>query len=150
MGKMIFVGQAPSCETDERPAFTGRCGRFLAEMLGLPQEEMLRRFLFINLLPRFPGKAKGGDAFPMDQARVYAEALASFFSRKNSVVLLGRNVAKAFNLGSLDLLSWHHPVQTHGARTAMVPHPSGINRWYNDEANREKATWFLRSIEKGR
>ena len=32
-----------------------------------------------------------------------------------------------------------------GVTMAILPHPSGLTRWYNDQANRERAEKFLRS-----
>ncbi len=48
--RIQFVGQAPSSESDGMPPFTGRCGKFLAEvLLGTTQEQMLLDHDFVNI-----------------------------------------------------------------------------------------------------
>lgn len=64
-----------------------------------------------------------------------------------SVVAVGRMVARALGIdGQLandGFLRW----STNGTRQfAVMPHPSGRNRWWNGMENREAAQIFLRSI----
>ena len=60
-----------------------------------------------------------------------------------TVVMAGRGVAAAFGIRRVPYLTW---VQHRGMTTAILPHPSGVNRWYNDPRNKRAAERFLRSI----
>lgn len=77
-----------------------------------------------------------------------AERLLSETLRGRRVVLLGANVSRAFGVSFRKLsevvLSWH-PVGE-GLAAAVVPHPSGLNRWWNDPDNRVRARLFLRPV----
>lgn len=149
--KLIFVGQAPSRETDGKPPFTGKCGRFLAELMGLTQEEMLRTHEFMNVLDHWPGASFKGDKFPVPEARIAAKKKLEQL-RGRTVVLLGHNVARAFDCKSFRYFEWYEirnpenfsevvvPLMT------IVPHPSGVNRYYNDPTKRLIVSKFLRTI----
>ena len=150
--RILFVGQAPSRETDSQPPFTGKCGRFLAEvLLGTEQEQMLRDHDFINVLDRWPGKGISGDKFPVVEAMAAAKRkLAEMQGR--TVVLLGHNVARAFGFTSLMYFSWYeihdeqNPSKIVVPLVTVVPHPSGINRYYNDPTKRLIVAKFLQTI----
>ena len=141
MRKPLIVGQAPSKDTDGRPPFSGRSGKRLAELLGVPHECLGELFDLANLVPTFPGKQGKGDAFPMDVARANAARLNPW--GRPFVLLVGKQVAQAcgFKHASyFDLLFMNN------VSTFIVPHPSGVNRWWNDPANREKAEAFMRAL----
>jgi len=68
------------------------------------------------------------------------------------VVLLGANVARAFQIRKFSYMGWYavcNP-QDHAdvvvPKLTVVPHPSGRNHWFNSEANRDIASKFLRSL----
>lgn len=150
--KILFVGQAPSKETDGKPPFTGKCGRFLADLLGKTQEQMLKDHDFINVLDHWPGKGIGGDKFPIQEARIAAKKKLDLMHGR-LCVLLGHNVARAFGCSQFRYLEWYEirnpenfaeivvPLMT------IVPHPSGVNRYYNDPDKRLIVSKFLRTIE---
>jgi uracil-DNA glycosylase len=149
--RLLFVGQAPSRETDLKPPFTGKCGRFLAELLGTTQEQMLLDHDFINVLDRWPGKGIGGDKFPMREARVAADQKLLLL-RDRHAVLLGANVARAFGIASFCYGNWYNICRKLDDRivvvatVTIVPHPSGVNRYYNDPTKRLIVAKFLRTI----
>jgi uracil-DNA glycosylase len=59
------------------------------------------------------------------------------------VLFVGKRVAQAFGYGDDELLTWHR----HKAyNRATVPHPSGVNKWWNDSQNRERGEDFLRRV----
>jgi uracil-DNA glycosylase len=150
--RALFIGQAPSKETDGLEPFVGRSGKFLAALMGLTHEEMLEQHDFINILNAWPGAGSGGDLFPIDEAKRKAcELLPSLNGRL--VVFLGSNVARAFELNKFSFFEFYQLLalsqgSTTVASAAVVPHPSGINRWYNDHNNRETASRFLLSLQK--
>ena len=112
-----------------------------------------------NLLDEFPGRNGKGTLWDPEKARGAAESCLERL-RGRRVLFLGRRVAKAFGFGKEDLppLSWRQAVpegsvlgvrtgrRVRFARVAVIPHPSGINAWYNSEENRELASRFLRRL----
>lgn len=152
MTKIIFIGQAPNSKSEDairdRPtlALTGACGRKLAELSGLTFKTWLKKTERLNLLQKFPGKNKKGDKFPPALAK--RAALDVVFSGRlnfRKVVLLGNGVAKAMLGGKLEPFVWF-PVLVDSSiyfQAALVPHPSGINRFWNSPQNAAKGRAFL-------
>ena len=59
-------------------------------------------------------------------------------------LLCGRRVAAAFGFrADVAYLRWY---RWEGKWYAVIPHPSGIVRWYNDPANVQRARRFLRRL----
>lgn len=151
--KILFIGQAPSRESDGQPPFTGKCGKFLAEeLLGVTQEQMLLDHDFINVLERWPGKSPlGGDLFPMKDAMAAARGLLDKLVGR-TVILLGNGVARAFGVRQFkyfNIYEMRHPENPNVVIAnfcAIVPHPSGKNRIFNVRANRDAASKFLRTL----
>ena len=135
---VLFVGQAPGrpWPADTVRATTQRSSDRLAGIVGLTKNELFARAVWVNLLPKFPGKHGAGDAFPLPAARRAAAALPL----APTTILLGSNVARAFSLPSA-LFCWH---AVRGCRLAVVPHPSGISRAWNDARLVARARAFLR------
>ena len=131
--KLVLVGQAPARASGSR-AFDGRSGDRLAAYMGLADRgELLATLECLNLLRRYPGSAgEKGDLFPRAGARRAARRLLGRLTGR-WVLLAGKNVAGAFGMGT-EYLTWEtHPG---GFRAAVIPHPSGVNHWWNDERNR--------------
>lgn len=146
--KPLLIGQAPGPKSDPDEPLSGRCGARLADLCGLEPDVFLARFRRVNLIQTFPGKAAKGDLFPLDLARAGAVSLLMtgvFGSTK--VVLLGDNVAKAFGFkpGSYPLLRFL-PCGATAHGIAFCPHPSGVNRWFNDPKNVRAARRFWRDL----
>lgn len=137
----ILVGEAPSRESDR--AFGGRSGRRLADVAGVSHERILSCPRW-NLLPSNPGRVEGrkGDRFPLARAREHAESISRFLAFRR-VIFVGRRVARAFRVPeTVDVLTW--TAGPPGSTFAIVPHPSGVNTWWNDPAHRDAARAFLR------
>jgi len=138
---ILFVGQAPNSKKSEdairkRPSLTltGSSGKRLASACGVGYMEWLRRSERVNLLDFYPG-----GAFPKRPARDSAERLVDTFAGKG-VVFLGKTVASCFPFGPMRILRWY----SFGLFSAsVVPHPSGLNRWWNDHSNAAAARAFL-------
>jgi uracil-DNA glycosylase len=137
--KPLLIGQAPSRITDGKLPFSGRSGLFLARLLGIEHEQLSELFELRNLIARWPGKDGKGDLFPLAVARLEADAVPI---AGRTVVLAGTQVATAFGVAKLDRLVWH---RLRGAKIGIIPHPSGLNRWWNEPENRDAARRFLRS-----
>lgn len=148
MRKILIIGQAPSrSHAKGRRALDGpRSGDRLAQLAGLSRDELFARADAVNLLHRWYGKAGKGDAFPLEPARAQARAMLETFSRKSyaGVIFLGQNVAHAFGLRKAPLCEWIHCPYTRGLKVAVLPHPSGINLWYNSARNVAIAKSFMR------
>ena len=150
--RILFVGQAPSAETDGKPPFVGRCGKFLAELMDTTQEQMLLDHDFINVFDRWPGKGYGGDKFPMPEAKQLAKAKLDQLRDRQMVVLLGSNVARAFNASQFRYLEFYEMRNPDNfsdcvaKAMSVVPHPSGVNRYYNNPRNRLVVGEFLRRL----
>ncbi len=142
---ILLVGQAPSRTSDPASALSpaGRSGRRLLELSGLSEEAFGARALRINLSDRWPGKNGKGDRFP----RLIDDGVLSLIAASAMIVFVGRGVAERM-LGAsvareLEPCCWyfsHRPRKLY----AVLPHPSGVNRWWNDAANVRRAKRFLR------
>jgi uracil-DNA glycosylase len=56
------------------------------------------------------------------------------------VVLLGQHVAKAFGLGRAPYFA---PRRVGAADMMVLPHPSGVNKWWAKPENRKRARRFI-------
>ena len=153
--RLVLVGQAPS-KTSGGVPLAGRSGRFLAELCGLDFETYLDTFERMNLLDDWPGPAvPKGDQFPVKEGRARAREIAPSLDGAH-VLLLGRKVAACFHARRIPYMSWFTQqgvLQRGGDRlgeyafeTAVFPHPSGVNHWWNRTENRERARDFLRDL----
>jgi hypothetical protein len=107
-------------------------------------EELGDVFELRNVFDRWPGAFDGkGDRFPMARARERAQVLREAL-RGRRVVFVGKAVAKAFGVSG-DVLCWRRAGHL-GFEFSVVPHPSGINTWWNDEDNRRAASHFFRGL----
>jgi uracil-DNA glycosylase len=149
--RVLFIGQGPSKDTADPitneqcgPPFSGKCGKRLAHMMGVDQDKMLEMFDFENVLTSFYGHGPDGkgDLFPADVA---AKAAFEMIPRIDGrvVVFLGSNVAKAFKVQPFDYFSWV-TLERPGCMVlgVVAPHPSGVNRYWNDPVKRKFATNF--------
>jgi hypothetical protein len=78
------------------------------------------------LLDQYPGSLGKGTYFPERQGLAAAKAAVGRFASWRGVVLLGRRVGDAFGLRSQLLFQW---TPLGDGRAAIMPHPSGLNRW---------------------
>lgn len=108
-------------------------------MLGLGRTEYLRRFVRANLLDAYPGPV-----FPLQKARPLAAGLAQRLAPL-PLVLLGRGVQQAFSFPVSDLCVWvDYELDGVWVRAAAIPHPSGLNHFYNTAEHREWIGSWLR------
>lgn len=138
--KPLLVGQAPGQHiVDPDTALGGRSGARLASLCGLSIEDFLERFERVNLVDYFPGKAGKGDAFPLDIGmRKADEIMADPANSGRHIVVMGGAAMMLFRLTGPSLTFAPHA----GALYAWCPHPSGVNRWWNDSDNKIRARKF--------
>lgn len=148
--KPIIIGQAPGPNTDPmRPLpplpKSGSGGR-IARFCDLSPEEYLETFDRTNLLYYFPGRWKRDDKWPRREAEIAAAAVKPFL-RGRDVILLGRNVARAFGYPAqqLDFHTWFRD-EVWGFSVSVVPHTSGRNKWYSKQNNEEVSREFWKAL----
>jgi uracil-DNA glycosylase len=149
--RALIVGQAPAKLDDPTRPITGKTGRRLAGYMGFFEDEQdlfEGAFDRANLLDCYPGKQGKGDAFPREEAQrgaisLYIDRLGPVSCKYDWLLLLGRNVARCFAQQLKPWMEWE-TWMPQGLRVAVFPHPSGVNRWWNEEANRVAASMFLR------
>lgn len=156
-----MIGEAPSRTSDPFRPLTGKSGRFLRALCGWSEYRFRTGLELRNLLSRYPGRHRKGARFPIDDARAMARLLTWERAMDDrDVVFLGWRVARAFGLErSFDgYLTWTPFdrgvfIDQHGGygfsmswyrcRVAVLPHPSGVNRWWNQPRNALAARAFL-------
>lgn len=139
----LLIGQAPSSRGGGRSPFD--CGRtgsgtFLNAVAGI---NVISAVDAVNLLRRFPGKEGKGDAFPAAAARKSAARMLPGLAGRPIVLLAGKRVAAAFGVRRLE---YFREFRLGASPAAIIPHPSGVNRWWNDAGNRRRASLFLRAF----
>lgn len=142
--KPLIVGEAPSKnEITERP-IEGRIGKRLAALCGLSLEEFLNHFERVNLLHVRQDTADHGFEFDREAARASAVQLMAGWKEDRVILLLGHRVADAFGVRREYFVERRYKEFVGEVR--VLPHPSGINRWWNGSANYKDAEAFMRNI----
>lgn len=109
----------------------------MAGILGLTRGQWMRYTDRINLVPFYPGPK-----YPAELAGQNATMLSVTLLRPRRLVLLGANVARAFQVYGQEPCQWvWSPL---GPRVMLLPHPSGRNLWYNDPDNHRRVRRALR------
>lgn len=142
---VIVIGQAPGRGPGQIYGNTAKgTWKHLSDMFGIPYENLDSVIGRFNLCPRYTGKNGKGDAFDLNLGKVLAGVITCYLLNRRrpvTVILLGRNVAKCFGVKS-DFAK----LQTYGdkVKVAVIPHPSMVNRFWNDERNVKKIQRFLK------
>ncbi len=106
-----------------------------------------------NLLKFYPGAtnglSSGGAAFPIkDAINAARDVIKSDALWDKNVLFVGKRLAGVFGFGKAPILEWqptpHLPDGSVAFRFAIVPHTSGINRWWNE--NEYEGGEFLASV----
>ena len=147
VSRIVLVGIAPGPShrgphVALHPGKPGSAGARLASIMGLTPEEYLRKFDRTNVLCEPVGK--WGIVGESRVARNAATCMLPLLAGRD-VVFLGADVARAFGRKDLTFHSWEATAYEgleKAVYAALVPHPSGRNRWYNDPANFAEAREF--------
>jgi len=138
MKHITIVGQGPGRLGEGRKPFEGKgSGSRLAEIAGVSSLDEVA--VLTNLLPRFYGKQGKGDSFPLKKARAEAKNMTL---RTKKILLCGKNVARAFGIKA----DYFEKTTVCGKIAYVIPHPSGVNRWWNDEENKLRARAFFAKL----
>ncbi|MBV8083949.1 MAG: uracil-DNA glycosylase family protein [Chloroflexi bacterium] len=152
-GRLMLIGQAPGqVEAVEREPFMGRAGRVLFRWMasvGITEEDFRRRVYMTSVTKCFPGKALvagGGDRRPSPEelrlCRPWLDAQLALVD-PTLILLVGKMAIDLYLPGrSLDELVGE-PFESDALQLLPLPHPSGMSRWLNAPANREKLTRAL-------
>lgn len=111
-------------------------GRLCNLILGMHQRDYLRSFERRNLLAG-PWEGKG----VRERARASAACLSWEMSEGDVVLMLGKKVFDSFFPGEVWLLFDVH--QRCGRRHLVLPHPSGLNRFWNEFLSYAHVRTFL-------
>jgi hypothetical protein len=98
-----------------------------------------------HLNTHYNGKRGKGDAFDHAKGNVNAADVLLDW-RVERIVLLGKNVARCFGFRDLPFLA---EISIYGRRFLIFPHPSGINRWWNERRNEQRARQLLQRFVRG-
>jgi len=155
----VLIGIAPARAGDEGQPLSciapQSTGRKIQDMAGLKRLEYLNGFDRVNVCP-FPQPS----TIKPKEWHQAAENLAGSILRGRRVVLLGPNVAECFGIKRTvyEYCTWHkNRGGVSGAigwrvgsalpfSWAVLPHPSGRNRWYNEQENVDRASKFLKEL----
>lgn len=141
MKRPLIVGEAPSATSDPETPISGECGKRLARYASLSLSDFQAKFARMNLIMKYPGKDEGSKGTRWDAAT--AKRFADVVDSKDRlVILLGLRVAAAFGFKA-DYLE-EKPYR--GGLFVIVPHPSGINQWYNKWRNVAKVKKYLTAV----
>lgn len=136
---ILIVGQGPSQHGDPDRPLEGAADR-LGPLLGITPALFINRYARINLNAQWIGKAGKGDVF--DIAEGYTSTKVLLRGSWTHYVLLGQKVAQCFGIKSDPCTA----VEAINKHFLLLPHPSGINRWWNDAENRSRASAKMREF----
>lgn len=144
--KPLMIGEAPSKNEHVPQPLSGRVGRRMAECCGMTLASFLGHFERTNLLKvRQDTKEKGFEfdaAAGSNAAHEMADPAFSSFALHDDrvVLLLGHRVATAFGAANVYFMEQHVGTR---AKVYVLPHPSGVNRWWNEPANLNTMREFM-------
>ena len=153
--RLMIVGQAPGPTAGKRPLpFTGASGRTLQgwlERAGFPPGSLHTDFYLTSLTKCFPGPARGGGQGDRPPSAREIALCARHLDREIAlvrpeiIVSLGRLAAERLDptARQLPLAALVGSVRSaeragHTFCLLPLPHPSGISRWLNVPAHRER------------
>lgn len=147
----LIIGQAPARGNDGKLPFAGQSGARLARLarVGDSGDALPEHFDLVNLMPYWPGKRGKGDEFHMQLAKENGLKLLAELNEgpPRKILMMGRKVRRAMGCnGDWEYLRWF-PFWKHQA--VVFPHPSGVNRWWNDPMNEHNAQVFLERLLRG-
>lgn len=165
--KPLLVGESPSRSGDRYWQFplSGAVAQTLCQFAGIPPQSegsrygkwtwaLYEHFDCVNVVERYPG---GG--WTSDVARRAAVHLREVMQEASEpyevVVLLGRHAQQAYvdmqtpaltPVEDVDFYRWviGNESPTGRRHVIVLPHPSALNRTYNDGSARQKAGRYLR------
>jgi len=105
----------------------------LARLLDQDETAMMEPIAWLNLWE-----------YPGTRPETYVAMILLAAGEGDLIVMLGRRVARAF--WQSDLAPLETVARIGGPTFLALPHPSGLNRWYNDPDHAEDARVVLRAL----
>ncbi|MFL5759827.1 MAG: uracil-DNA glycosylase [Thermomicrobiales bacterium] len=156
----MIVGQAPGVQAHTRAVpYSGATGKTLRAWLataGIAEGEFFDLFYLTSATKCFPGASASGKGDRMPSATEVALCAGHLdreiaLVRPELVITLGKLAASVIiGPASLsDLVGQMHEVERAGHRFTVVPlsHPSGVSRWLNEPAHRDKQAQALALVK---
>jgi uracil-DNA glycosylase len=153
LGQRAYIfGQAPGVlEGEQRRPWRGRAGQTLRRWLELDEDAFYGTFYCASVTRCYPGRGPSGKG---DRTPTPREQELCAFWREWELRLLepelilavgGLAIRRLLGVTSLDACIGRS--YTHGGATVYpLPHPSGVSRWLNERANRERLEEALARI----
>lgn len=129
---ILLLGEAPARGT--KVPFDGQSGDRLRKLLGTE----FNRLRLMNLYQMSRARAGKGSEWNANAARKRAK---QFVIPADFVLLAGRRVAAAFGIPKG--VRYFEPCMVHDVVAYVIPHPSGVNQWWNVELNVQRAKNFF-------
>lgn len=149
----VLIGEAPAT-ADFAVPFTGRSGSSLAKYFG---DEFMADvgLVAVNVCQRVQPRAKKGSQFNSKQMKIAIESTIAallLVDRANEdrtfIMIAGKRLASAVGLTvknyfeRVRLPDKYVDLESYDVECCMIPHPSGVNTWWNDRRNRSLARQF--------
>lgn len=134
-----LVGEAPSAEADCAFDALSGSGKKVREVLG-----DLSWLAMSNLLRSPQPRGKKGSKFDAEGARAEADRRKTEGELPRILLLAGKRVAAAF--GVPKTVEFFKPCMVRRSICFVVPHPSGVSRWWNSPDNRSLARSFFEML----
>jgi uracil-DNA glycosylase len=156
--RVMLIGQAPGAITDRLGYhFAGPAGHFLAiwfERAGFPDGYFRQRVYLTSLTRCFPGKSPGGGNGDRPPSRAERALCRHFLDREleliepRLIILVGKMAIDTF-LDRKPLTETIGRVfERDGRRFLPLPHASGVSRWLNLPANRDRLNLALDELSR--
>jgi len=131
--------------TPLNPKIPNTSGERLWKMTGLDIDEYMDLFTLRNLFEL-------GDTFPNPRAKAFELLERLDTDEPVSILALGQVVSNAFGLKGVKPFVWMDmnvrlapKSKFYDISIVVLPHTSGLNRWYNDQDNLAMATEFMKA-----
>lgn len=144
----VIVGTCPATDAEVAWHPDSASARRLAELAACEPNALRNLFALDNLVPY----AKASSVALGEAAALYTFVPTFYYLLAGHAVLaaFGRRAHAALGASALPWsaskqppLAWYETVE--GVTAAVLPHPSGKNRWYNDKRCKAAASAFLRA-----
>jgi uracil-DNA glycosylase family 4 len=140
--RAYMLGQAPGAvEGGERRPWRGKAGQALRRWLDLDEATFYATFYCASVTRCYPGRARTGKGDRMPAPR--EQELCSFWREWEFELIRPRLIVPVGGLAVRRLLGRSGLAECIGVRfdyddaaVVPLPHPSGVNIWLNDPANR--------------
>tara|TARA_Y100000310_G_scaffold276127_1_gene293077 strand:+ start:256 stop:762 length:507 start_codon:yes stop_codon:yes gene_type:complete len=152
--RLLLIGEAPTLKYRGMPPFSGPTGARLCEVFDADFRSYADA---INILSDPQRRKEKGSEYNAEKAKENARLVADYLARTpwglfTGIVFAGKRVAATFGFEDLEyFVPGELPVRTIKGRWRWLkvwtmPHPSGVNRWWNEDCNLQKAKRWAQNV----